>query len=620
MKQKKYIFAILLSLVLFSCEKDELVIGNGSLPNGDEYFINPEDTAGIIVPEGYSLVMFPGSQLMTRAITDDHRISHLQYIIYQKDDAGNYIQFESNKIVNGDLTSWPLKVIARVLPDNKDYKVVFLGNVDKATLNTTSDVLTGTGKGSNYNDARILLPRVEFTGTNMYYLATAAFTTEATKYVPITLKRIVSRNDITKEGLSGKYAEKVTDETDYKNAYWKQLVETKLKECIFTGKKSAFKYQLAEALKKNIIYPLVYIGLNKPEDATTIEQEYKVVKKYNEEWDSYKPGDLYLPYLAEVPKVYPQLVDSKYANNLCIRYAQYLYDTFIEEESKDPLAVTKALEAIFTDNIQYVENNIGVKCIDAAVSKVITALNATYPKSGVLVPWRFMQSNFYSSVDISSQLPAAVDFDLNATVFENTGEKFYRFNVAQDNISDKYISIITLGEPSTSSNILKISKLYTTSERKTSIDDIPTTKEELVNTEFSAGSFHRNRRSVTTQVIKEANLMDPQSLSNDEKYKQKIEVNYYHVFQAMNPVETTNSIAIGNDTQSKFIIENVRNAILKVSSMQSYILNLLNNSKYPRLDLEDETKISFPFVTFTCPELSSSNLNVTTEWTTKEVQ
>ena len=249
MKQQKYIFAILLSFVLFSCEKEELAIDNGEFPEDNEYFINPEDTAGIIVPKGYSLVMFPGSQLMTRATTNDHRITHLQYIIYQKDDAGNYIQFEPNKTVQGDLTSWPLKVIARVLPEGKDYKVVFLGNVNKTTLNTTSEVLTGTGKGSNYNDARILLPRVEFTATNMYYMASSEFTTDMTKYVPITLKRIVSRNDITKEGLFGKYAEGVTSESGYKSAYWKQLVETKLRECIFTGEKSAFKYQLAEALK-----------------------------------------------------------------------------------------------------------------------------------------------------------------------------------------------------------------------------------------------------------------------------------------------------------------------------------------------------------------------------------
>lgn len=621
MKQQKYIFAILLSFVLFSCEKEELAIDNGEFPEDNEYFINPEDTAGIIVPKGYSLVMFPGSQLMTRATINDHRITHLQYIIYQKDDAGNYIQFEPNKTVQGDLTSWPLKVIARVLPEEKDYKVVFLGNVNKTTLNTTSEVLTGTGKGSNYNDARILLPRVEFTATNMYYMASSEFTTDMTKYVPITLKRIVSRNDITKEGLSGKYAEGVTSESGYKSAYWKQLVETKLKECIFTGEKSAFKYQLAEALKKNMIYPLIYIGLNSPEDATSLEQYYSVVKQYNSEWDSYKPADLYLKTLLELRLSYPDLIKEDYPNNFCIQYAQYLYDTFIEEESKDPQAVTKALEAIFTDNIDYVVNHVATACIDAAVDKTITALTAAYTTSGVVLPWRFMHDNFYSVVDINSQLPSAVDFNLNPTAHESIGEKFYRFNAAQDYVSDKYISIITLGEPNANENKLEISKLYTTSENKTSIDDIPVTKKELVSAGFSAGNFHRNIRSVTTQVINGANLINPQLLLSDEKYKQKIEVNYYHVFQAMNPVENANSITLGNDAKSQFTIQNIQNATPKIGIMQSYILNTLNY-KYILQQMQGNEYLnhSFPFVTFTCPDLSSTNLNVTTEWTTRQEQ
>lgn len=627
MRKITYIFGLLMCVFFFSCEKEEFITNSGNEDSGNDFYINPEDTAGIIVPEGYSLVIFPGNQAMTRAGSET-RIQHLQYIIYQQNGSGEYIQYEANKIIRQDLSSWPLKSEVTSLPKNHTYKVVFLGNVDKSAFgaNQTTDVLTGTGKGKNFTNARILLPSVEFSNNNMYFFAKAEFNTNATAYVPITLKRIVSRNDITKEELLPGYTDGVTDDKTYKAAYWKQMVREKMKDIIFTGEKSAFRYQVAEALKKNMIYPLVYVGLSKPEDATTIEQYYSVVKQYNTEWDSYKPGDLYLGYLSDVPKVYPSLVDSKsdYANNLCIRYAQYLYDTFVKDESVDPQSVTKALEAIFTDNIDYIVNNISQgKSIDLAVNKTITAIEDTY-NSGVLIPWRLMNNNKFSVVNISADtpVPGAVDFDLNTDATHGfTGEKYYRLNNPASSTSDKYISIVSLGEPQSSTNNLKISKIYAASSGGTNINYNPTTKNEIVSEEFTAGGFKRNIRNVTTQNISGVVLLNPQQLLNGDKYKQKIEVNYYHVFQAMNPVETTaTSITIGNNTQSQFTIENVQNAIIKVSGMQSYILNLLNNSKYPYLNLEDETKISFPFVTFTCPDLSSTNLNVTTEWTTKEVQ
>ena len=177
MRKINYIFALLLCFFLFSCEKEEFSSADNNQNDEDEFYINPEDTAGIVIPDGYSLVVFPDSKAMTRATGDETRVQHLQYIIYQDNGDGNYIQYRANDKVNQDLSSWPIKAIVTSLPKGKSYKVVFLGNVDKSAfgVNQTTDVLIGTGKGTNYTDARIVLPIVEFSDNNMFFYAKADF-------------------------------------------------------------------------------------------------------------------------------------------------------------------------------------------------------------------------------------------------------------------------------------------------------------------------------------------------------------------------------------------------------------------------------------------------------------
>lgn len=624
MKQTNYIFVFFICFFFFSCEKEEPASNNDNKDDGDEFYINPEDTAGIVVPEGYSLVIFPGNRSMTRAGGSETRIQHLQYIIYQNDGRGNYLQFYDNRKVNTDLTSWPVKAIAISLPKEKDYKVVFLGNVDKSTLgsNQTRDVLTGTGNGRNYTDARILLPSVEFADNNMYFFAKADFNTNVTAYVPITLKRIVSRNDITKEGLSGAYTSGVINNATYQTAYWTQTIKEKLKESIFTGENSTFRYQVAEGLKRNLIYPLIYIGLAKPEDATGLAAGYTAVAKYNAEWNSYKPADTYIQLFDGIRREYISLVTSgdQYVNNVFIRYAQYLYDAYVEETSKDPTTVTGGLNKIYTDNISIVENQLSQPSVDKAISKMVTALSANYT-AGALLPWRLVSN--YSIVNISpaTPLPGGIDFELNTDATYNiSGEKYYKMKDAPDNASDKYISVISLGEPQTSSNKLNITKLHSASSGGTTIDYIPTSKQEIVGSEFVTGSFHRNIKSVTTQKIQAVTLVNPKLVMTADTYKQKIEINYYHLFQAMNPIENSNSFTLGNDARARFTINNIPDATGKILRIQSYLLNWLNNNKYINMDSQDFTTLSFPFATFICPVVTPSNLLTTMEWKTIEVQ
>lgn len=611
-------------LFFFSCEKEEMV-SHKETGEGDEFYINPEDTAGIIVPEGYSLVIFPANQAMTKAAGSETRIQHLQYLVYQDDRRGNYIQFYDNRKVNTDLSSWPVKAIAISLPKDKSYKVVFLGNVDKSLFgkNQTKDLLFGTGKGTNYKDGRILLPNVEFFENSMYFFAKADFSTNAIAYVPITLKRIVSRNDITKEGLSAAYANGITSDAAYKTAYWTQTLKEKMKEAVFTGVNSSFKYQVGEAIKRNLIYPLIYIGMANPANAPIWAANYSAVAKYNEEWDAYKPPVSYLNLLDDIRRSYSDLITlgAQPANNLFIRYAQYQYDTFVEENSKDPQVLKAALEKIYADNIAIVENNISQPSVDKAIKIIVAALGTNYT-AGSLLPFRLSNYNSNSVIQINpaAPMPGAVDFELNTDPAYNiTGEKYYRINNAPNYASDKYISVISLGESQTSSNKLIISKLHGASSGGYDIDYVPSVKQEIIGTEFYAGSFHRNIKSVTTQTIQNVSLVDPKLLMQTPNNIQKIQVNYYHLLEAMKPIDNNNSITIGIDPRAKFTIQGISYPIPKISTFQSYILNTLNY-QYIRLDLEDLTAISFPFVTFTCPVVSPSNLNVTAVWNTSEVQ
>lgn len=624
MRKITYIFGLLMCIFFFSCEKEEFVANSGNEDSGNDFYINPEDTAGIIVPEGYSLVIFPGNQAMTRAGSET-RIQHLQYIIYQKDESGNYIQYEANKIIKQDLSSWPLKAEITSLPKNHTYKVVFLGNVDKSAfgVNQTEEVLTGTGKGTNYTGARIVLPIVEFSDNNMFFHAKADFNTNATAYVPITLKRIVSRNDITKEGLSTAYANRVTSDKEYKAAYLEQIVREKMKQSIFTGRNSTFRYQMAESVKADLIYPLIYMGLAQESDAETLKDTYTAIGKYISEWHSYKPTNVnVLTYIRDARRTYPDLVQTKYANNFCIRYAQYLYDTFVEEESKDNTSLEAALERIYSDNITIEEGNFAYQSIDKSVSKAIDALNASYT-SGELLPWRNIAYNSKSIVQINEvmPMPGSVDFDLNVDAASNqTGNKYYSMKDAPNYGSDKYISLISFGEAATSSNKLGILKISSASSEGTNINHVPNTSTEIISTGFNAGELHRNIRSVTTQNISNVSLINPKSLMTGDTYKQKVEVSFYNVLHyALNPTENGTSLTIGNDTQFK--IDNIpASAIGKVANLQSLLLNYFNNSKYPNLSNWKDSEISFPMVTFQAPDLSPSNMNVTTTWTTNEVQ
>lgn len=630
MKQINYILALFLCLFFFSCEKDESIVNNGNEGNDyDEYYINPKDTAGIIVPEGHSLVYFPGGGMMTRAGSET-RISHLQYIIYQEDKnvSGKYIFYKQLTVSEGLLDTWPITGIATTVLRGHNYIAVFLGNVDKSLFgNQKEDLLTGVGAGQSLEDAHIKLPSVEFTNTNMYYFAksasfnTAEDTNIKVTYVPITLKRIVNRTDITKAGLSGGYLEGVSSKDTFTKAYWKQLIKEKLTDAIFLSENGAFKDQVAEGVKWNLIYPLIYCVLKDSSTPAEQENNYSSIKAYNKEWTDDRLNQTQKTNIGETCKTYQSIINMEFSNNIFIQYAQYLYGLFYED--KDNVTLKGILKRIYDDNIP---NKSGTKTIDAAIDKVVEAFTMKYT-SGLLLPWR-NQKYYSGSVETSTTMPGAIDFNLDIDNAQRiaAGKMSYRIQTSSDYSLDNYLSVVTLGEPATSVNRLGISGISLSKTSSTTINSELQIGYPIPNSRFEAGFFHRNRRTVAKQIVESVSLTNPR-LTLDT-YKQQIEVNITPLLtESMKARESGGdtsgwNIQIGGDYG--FTIKNVSLNVAAWRNIQTDILHMLidkySNSEYQH---SDKALLSFPFVTFKSPDVSSTNIadgNIKTTWSVQEIE
>lgn len=625
MKQINYILASLLCFFFFSCEKEELATENNDKGNNGEYYINPKDTAGIIVPEGHSLVYFPGGEAMTKA-SSETRISHLQYIIYQEDKttSGKYVFYKQETISKGLLNTWPITGIATTVLRGYNYIAVFLGNVDKSVFgNQTEDLLTGVGTGQTLEDARIKLPNVEFTNTNMYYFAksTSFKTSEDTNvkitYVPITLKRIVSRTDITKAGLSGSYLTGVSSKDDFTKAYWRQLIKEKLVNDIFLSENSAFKNQVAEGMKWNLIYPLIYSVLNSSSAPTAQENSFSAIKAYNKEWENESLTDMQKKNLkTNISDYYKSDIAKDFSNNIFIQYAQYLYGIFYE--GKDNETLKNILKQIYDDNMT---TKNGEKTIDAAIEKIVSAFIGKYT-SGLLLPWR--NQKYYSGlVETTTAMPGAVDFNLTIDGTQNiaAGNKSYKIQNSSDYSLDNYLSIVTLGEPATSDNKLGISNISLSKTTSSTINDALKADYLIPGSIFEAGFFHRNKKTVAKQTVESVTLTNPNLIL--DAYSQIIAININHLFfNSMKAQDSGEDIQVGGNFGFK--ITNTSLNAMSLHNIQTMILNILTG-RYTETEYNhsDITMMSYPFVTFISPDVSSANItdnNITTTWSIQEVE
>lgn len=494
MKSLHYIIGFLVCALFFSCEVEEIIREGEKeqiTPEEDgTYLINPEDTAGIVVPEGYKLVLFPGVKKQTRANATgtNTQVKHLQYLIYQKDGEGTYKQIKQAVLSKPE--SWPSKVPAIPLEENKEYRVVFLGNIDKSLFSSTQtdDLLTGVGEGTNYADAQIHLPQVEFDDTNLFYMANSIFDTKAgsitdnSVYVPITLKRIVNKVEICKEPLKDTSKDYTQD----------NLIEQVLGEKIIPklGSTGGALHRGIAASIDTLVMAMVYVGTKGCASEadnyyTTNPTTYPVLKyRYNNigigkeyQLPALKSSLDDIATTVKVDKGDGSLIkeDFNYANsdmtqNLIIKLAQYIYDYYhkglIDDTVNDDLFGNTGngnISGLWTSNVAYIENSYQDGLIfyfsdDLSVGKLNTLLttelttsfktmvNADDVTDKVKNDFKPWLSNLYKV--IVNRMPSVITFDLKVVEYlKETELALLMKKKTSEAYKGSTISVISLGTP-----------------------------------------------------------------------------------------------------------------------------------------------------------------------------
>ena len=441
MKQIKYIYWVLLFLTIgfTSCDKNEAE--------------NIDATENINVPEGYMKVSFPGEESAeTRAVNGyDSRIGHLQYLLYKKDTDGKFKLDKANSktVFEGKLnsnTQWPLKTpVYCFLPINQTYKIVFLGNIDKSIFpKQMTELLENVADGDLYENARILSPSVNFSSGNMYHSGVAEFATDPAIYtsgkmnVNILLKRIVSRNILTREGIDN--TEDLKNESGYIRAYFANILRKgkPLGEQVFYGVNGALANQLYAYLLKDLVFPTAYVldtygYLNRaPQVAAWYATNKDTYIANYDNWNQIK-GDLdkqeaqfkynsdnFLPYLAE-------LIEKIYTKDTAVLTA--IIEYIINADLPDP-----------TITLEPAKNKSFTLLKKAMVTSLYNALgNGT---NSPLTPWY----KFLGITVNQGKVPVSIDFDLNNVKYttEDIGERKYSLTLGS-NGADKSVEIITLG-------------------------------------------------------------------------------------------------------------------------------------------------------------------------------
>lgn len=596
MKRINYILLILISTVFSSCEKETLgVLMDEKDKNYNNIYVNPADTAGIVVPEGYSMVIMGESQTGTRAVNGaSDRISHLQYLLYERQDDGIYKLYNKMVVFNSaGSKNWPYDAQIEILPKGKSWKVVFLGNMSKSLFGAyqTEEVLTGVDDNANYDDARIHLPQVEFAAQTMFHLAENDFTThngDATVEVPITLKRIVSRHDIYQEGSN----DMVT--------YYTETLKDKLYNDIFIGNESVFRYQLKETVLKEIIWPFTCAGLFAITEPENYRTTYKAIDWYLNNSDLYAEDyKITWQKLAKEEQAFTFLKNDDYLNNYFLNFAEYLYEAFVE--GNDPDAMENALTQVCTEN----ENQF----MDNVQNKISTYFKANY-KTGVLAPWSG------HAIIKRNEVPSVVKLSLDVVEHDKPGQKFYQGNTRTN--GRKYFSIVTLPEKDETNRLNMEEILGTPYFNGGGVDQLPTTTNNttvISNSPLNGGPFLPNMKYDCIQKVTTATLIDKTLWTPYEKNWHKMELNYENIM----------SYLFLKDDGKGTITMGSSNHIKELCKEQQYVaagnfyastnrltnaLSIILKSIYFRL--ETDTSKVFPF-TFKSP-VFQDNINAVVVW------
>lgn len=542
----KYFYALLVTVFafsLFSCGKDVEDIPPDRLPeNNDGFYISPEDTAGIVIPKGHMLAVFPGprkTDTRTPVTGSDSRITHLQYLIYRKDGTGVYKLYEQKTVFNqtGNKT-WPYKAVSVLLPNDAglEYKYIFLGNVDKSVFSRqTGEVLLN--HQNNYDSARIVLPDEEFTAQNMYYMSKGSFTSaEATNSViqrNVVLQRIVSRLDITKPPL----AAAPTD--TYQSAFQQRIVSSVLWNT--TREKArggVFHYAVKERVLR-LVMALTYVATKNSKEVAdqvfaSAGNKYTVLKYRYGSADnilqSQETGGSGIEYTKEkLNKIsggdYAYVDGTDFSNNILLNTAQYLYDLFSEvaggmasnelSASNDKLTL---LLGYFWGKVISIDKYSDIPFETLCINQWSTNLSNYVRNSsdaGFKAFFNPVRTNPANIAVTVNNMPESIDFNSNIRETMPAGTTLaYRKKSAPDTKTDSYYSVIGLGRLSG----LQISKIQFFDGTQTSL--IPGVAEDKrggiwtndnipLLIPFAPNKLNRMASGITSVTVKDRQLFKP---------------------------------------------------------------------------------------------------------------
>lgn len=470
MKRFYILSAIVCSLFFASCEKEEMNFNqkDSEQTGNEDYIINPEDTAGIVVPDGYSLVVFPGSKAQTRAAitgTTD-RISHLRYLIYSEE--GGVYKYYKEKVVfsDGGNKTWPQSPIIEVLPTStgQKYKVVFLGNVD-AGLFGGEEVLSGTGIGTAYADARINQPSIgKFNEKNLFHwFSSNPFdpSTDDGKIVPVLLQRIVNRNVLRTYGIPVEVAAGDPSKDNYPTRFYASLMESNnplnFREQVF-GATGSLGKQFLEFLRMDIVFPIAYKLRNSP-SGDKLTADLPVTKWYDAKieegtyWNNYIGTGRYTNATEmEEGREYLKTINassvlfSTTSDKTC-QFINDLYNGKIEY-------LTPMIASLEKNDIRYIDEgytgNDG--SFTLAKKEVIAALKTNQNIAGQLLGTWFTYGNNDMYITLNGPIPSSVDFDLAVkSSSASPTESSIKLSASSER-EDRAIEVMLLGEKTTTNS------------------------------------------------------------------------------------------------------------------------------------------------------------------------
>lgn len=420
---KRYILLTLACSLLFaSCEKDSLLIEQPQEYNKGG-FVNPEDIANLVIPEGKALLVFPFNTLHTRVELNPHegessRISRLRYLVYKENGGAFTLVSENNNLSVPQ--SWPYnndQILTHLVDEGGTYRVVFLGNVD-ASLFGGEEVLTGVEIGSPYENASINLPSINKFGSNetkLFHWAKSKDLTVAENGSvsdKIVLQRIVTKSSLTTYGI----AEGITvSGKDYPSKFYASLLDQNHPLGFYNnvfGKGSQFEKTLQEMLERDIIFPLAFCL----ENTNMLDSN----KEYASWYNGLNKDEYLLNYVVSSAGGKSKYTNNAYNSLEDVKDALKTLKEKIRLNEDDRNVINDYLERLY--NGEYAQelikgimaddfwNNDKKPSVTVAKQAIIEALKKEQKSNGALFPTWSHLSNM--NVQLSGNYPSAVNFDL----------------------------------------------------------------------------------------------------------------------------------------------------------------------------------------------------------------